>query len=243
MDATRELSANGVAPPVARRGRWVRSARKSARALAERVLPADWVIWREPVGSRTRAGGPGRVALTFDDGPTLLTPEYLDVLDGFAARATFFVVGEACARYPALVADIAARGHELAGHGYSHRRFSELSPDSLRDELFETRRLLPWDRCRTSLVRPPHGAVSLSSLFTSARAGFTSVLWSYDSCDARASTAIEVTRRFEAEAVPPGAIVLLHEGQRWTLEALPRVLQTLNEAGHELVTIGELLDR
>jgi len=240
MDATEEISAIRVARPGVWRELFLRQARRSARALAELCLPASVVVWR---GARPLAGERSKIALTFDDGPEPLTLDYLEVLDRFRARATFFVVGELCARHPELVSAIAARGHELAGHGYRHRRFSELSPAALREELFETRRLLPGDRRRTSLVRPPHGAVSLTSTLTSLSAGFTTVLWSYDSCDAQASTALEVTRRFERDAVPPGAIVLLHEGQPWTLAALPRILETLNEAGHELVTLGELLGR
>jgi peptidoglycan/xylan/chitin deacetylase (PgdA/CDA1 family) len=244
MDTSRELDALEVAPPQAAWQELLhRGLRRGARTAAEWLLPASWVVWRQPKRAWWRPGRRNEVALTFDDGPTGLTPAYLDVLERFGVRATFFLLGRYCARNPELVYDIAARGHELASHGYSHRRFNLLSPELLREELFETRRLLRSDRTPTSLVRPPHGVVSLSSLLTSARAGFTNVLWSYDSGDASVRTPGEVLSRFEKRAVSPGAIVLLHEGQRWTLEALPGVLETLKEAGHELVTVGELLGR
>jgi peptidoglycan/xylan/chitin deacetylase (PgdA/CDA1 family) len=182
------------------------------------------------------------VALTFDDGPDELTRAYLDVLERFGARATFFVVGELCAAHPELVSAIAAGGHELSAHGYTHRRFPSLSSKELRKELTGTASLLPRRAGRRPLVRPPHGAVSFSSILTCANAGFTTVLWSHDSGDWCTTNAANVCAAFEDErALEPGAIVLLHEGQRWTLDALPTILGKLSEAGHDLVTVGDLL--
>jgi len=211
-------------------------ARQSAKALLQAVVPPSLVAWSGP--KTLRSGH--RVALTFDDGPTPLTPEYLSVLARYDARATFFVVGEACARYPELVNDVARAGHELAGHGYTHRRFTELSPAELRDELERTRALLPESGRRRPFVRPPHGAISLGSSVECALAGFTVVLWSHDSGDWCTEHADEVVRTLEKK-LEPGAIVLFHEGQPWTLHALPQILCNLRKAGHELCTVGELL--
>jgi len=216
--------------------------RHSAKRLAEALLPPEMVVWRGKRERRRRGAGPGRVALTFDDGPTSLTPEYLAVLDQLGVRATFFVIGELCAEHPELVREIAAQGHELAGHSYTHRRFTELSKQELTDELERTRALLPVSPGGRRLVRPPHGAVSLSSMFTCARRGFTTVLWSFNSddwCDKEASRVEETFRERTPEA---GEIVLLHEGQSWTMSALPRIVHALKKAGHELCTVGELLD-
>jgi peptidoglycan/xylan/chitin deacetylase (PgdA/CDA1 family) len=73
-----------------------------------------------------------------------------------------------------------------------------------------------------------------------ASAGFTLVLWSRDSGDWCTEKACDVVRAFD-EKLEPGSIVLLHEGQKWTLEALPEILATLERQGHELCTVGELL--
>jgi peptidoglycan/xylan/chitin deacetylase (PgdA/CDA1 family) len=218
--------------------------RRGARTVAERVLPASLVVWRGPgARGKGRDSDRRRVALTFDDGPTELTPGYLSVLERFGAKATFFVVGELCAVHPELVSAIAAGGHELAGHGYTHRRFPTLSPSELRDELVRTQALLPPNLLGHTFVRPPHGAVSFSSVLTCARAGFTTALWSHDSGDWCTERSQDVVAAFEdEEASKPGAIVLLHEGQAWTMDALPAILGRLKEAGHELVTMGELLD-
>jgi peptidoglycan/xylan/chitin deacetylase (PgdA/CDA1 family) len=246
-----------------RAGRWLRGdngplarGRHAAKVIAERVLPASLVVWRgsegrppsawsspsQPPHAPTSSGGrPGRVALSFDDGPTPLSKPYLDTLERLGVRATFFLVGELCAAHPEWVRAIAERGHELAGHGYTHRRFTTLSRTALTSELARTSALLPTRPGKRQLVRPPYGAVSASSLVTCARQGFTTVLWSLNSCDWRAREAAEVERAVRESRASAGDIVLLHEGQPLTIEALPSVVGSLKERGHELVTVGELL--
>ncbi len=225
------------ARPVGRAGGRVGSlGRSMAKAVSRAVLPSSVLVWR---GS----SHDGRVALTFDDGPTDMTEAYLSVLERAGARATFFVLGENCSRNPSIVAAIARRGHELASHGYSHVTFPILARSGLlEDELERTALLLPAI-ARRRMVRPPHGSVSLSSLVACAQAGFTTVLWSHDSGDCRTEAADDVVRGVLGVDMPGGSIVLLHEGQQWTLDALPTILHGLKEAGHELVTVGELLAR
>jgi peptidoglycan/xylan/chitin deacetylase (PgdA/CDA1 family) len=216
-----------------------RAGRRGARRLVEAFMPSSLVVWRGKQGGNV-AGGPG-VALTFDDGPDAMTPEYLSVLSELGVRATFFLVGRQCARHPELVKQIVADGHEVGAHGYTHRRFTSLGARELEDELWKTQKLLPPNDGRKRLLRPPHGAVSVSSLLTCARAGFTTVLWSHDSGDSRTERSEEVTRAFEPGSPHAGDIVLMHEGQPWTIDALPGVVGRLKETGHALVSVGELL--
>ena len=66
----------------------------------------------------------------------------LDLLDRHATKATFFTLGWIAERYPALVKEIVARGHELASHGYGHLRASDQTPDSFREDLAVAKALL-----------------------------------------------------------------------------------------------------
>ncbi len=207
-----------------------------ARRAAEALAPPSLLVFRGPPSRRA-------VALTFDDGPEVLLEQYLAVLERFGVRATFFVLGSCCAARREALLELVQRGHEVAGHGYSHRRFPTLSAAELDDELRRTAALLPVARTPKPLVRPPQGATSLTSLWRTARAGYTTVLWSLDSDDCRTKSADEVVARVSPERVRPGEIVLLHEGQSWTVEALPRILDGLQQAGYALVTVGELLQR
>lgn len=67
------------------------------------------------------------------------TMELLDLLGERDIRATFFVLGRFARKEPAVVRRIAADGHEVAAHGWSHRRIGSLSPGGLRGELRDTR--------------------------------------------------------------------------------------------------------
>jgi len=202
------------------------------RRVVEAALPRRLLVARGPRGQR-------RIALTFDDGPGELTRAYLETLERHGARATFFVVGAECAGRAPLLAEMLERGHELAGHGYSHERFPVLAArGELESELAATRACLPGQPRR---VRPPYGALSVGSLRVCARAGVTVVLWSVDSEDWRRHDPPELVQLVSPHTVEPGSIVLMHEGQPWTLDALAEIVPALRRSGYDLVTVGELL--
>lgn len=67
------------------------------------------------------------------------TPLVLDLLQRCGARATFFILGSIAATRPALVRRIAAAGHRIGSHGFTHRPIGQLGPEGLRQELLNTR--------------------------------------------------------------------------------------------------------
>src|SRR5919202_6725037 len=115
--------------------------------------------WRRMPGLERVAGG---AALTFDDGPDLAgTPAVLDALDRAEARATFFLVGEQLMRHHALARETAARGHELALHGFEHTDHDALRPQAARDDV--ARALGSVEAAtgvRPRFFRPPYGRFS-----------------------------------------------------------------------------------
>lgn len=232
-----ETDAGAAAPPAMPKLAQPRLAptwRSRLRGLATQAVPRSVLVHHG-------AGDGRRVALTFDDGPHQMTDAYLDVLDRYGARATFFVVGKACAAHREALWRIVARGHEVAGHSFTHRPFPKLATADLRDELRQTAALLPPARTGRALVRPPYGATSPRSLAVCARDGYTTVMWSRDSDDCRTTAPDEVAARVAPGALKSGEIVLLHEGQDWTLAALPRILEALAAAGWQTVPVGEIL--
>ncbi|MDW8283312.1 MAG: polysaccharide deacetylase family protein [Myxococcales bacterium] len=181
-----------------------------------------------------------RVALTFDDGPDWLTEQYLDVLDKLGLRASFFLIGRQAAAQPDLVRAYLRHGHEVFGHGYSHRRFPTLTEAELQDELARTDALLPPMPLR--LVRPPRGALDARTLFRCAHFGYTLALWSLDSLDHRLTDADALLARLRHRPPEGGEILLLHEGQTWTLSALPGIAALLRAQGLVAVPLSELFD-
>jgi peptidoglycan/xylan/chitin deacetylase (PgdA/CDA1 family) len=232
-DDTPESRVRPSTESVIRASRPVRSLRRNVLHVAADVLPHALLVRR---GSRKRP----RVALTFDDGPDEHTPRYLDALDRLGVRATFFVLGAACVRHPQLLRAIVARGHEVASHGYTHRVFPALTRSDLRLELSQVDDVIPPSARGRPFVRPPRGALSLRSLFRCAAAGYTTVLWSVDSGDCRTTSARAVVETVAGAGA--GDIVLLHEGQSWTLDALSPMVSALRASRLEPTTVGDLLE-
>ena len=70
------------------------------------------------------------------------TLRILDLLDAYRTRATFFILGHVAERHPGLVYAIQQRGHEIASHGYSHRRIYTQAPQQFREETRQAKKLI-----------------------------------------------------------------------------------------------------
>ena len=184
-----------------------------------------------------------RVALTFDDGPDALTPRYLDLLDALGVPATFFVLGAAAEREPERVRAYLRRGHQVASHGYDHARFTSLSRRELLAQCERTDQAIGGQTSGRSWVRPPHGALDTASLIALRAAGYVVALWSVDSCDYEVHERDELAARCRPGLVGAGDVLLFHEGQDWTLAALPQIVAALHSAGLECVTMHDLFAR
>jgi peptidoglycan/xylan/chitin deacetylase (PgdA/CDA1 family) len=210
-------------------------------ALKRRIIgavydaaPRSLIIRRGPRHSR-------RVALTFDDGPDDLTAEYLDTLARLATPATFFVMGDTGAKNPDRLREYMRRGHQIAVHGYHHRRFTEMSWRELDDELRRASAVIPAQQRGRPWVRPPYGAIDARVVAQLLATGWTIAMWSVDSQDYDIHDPAGVAARCMPELIQPGDVLLFHEGQRWTLDALPRIVEGLQRMGYECVTMADLV--
>lgn len=181
-----------------------------------------------------------RVALTFDDGPDDMTSQYLDVLDDLGVPATFFLLGHAAKNRPDDVRDYLRRGHQIASHGYDHTRFTKLSRKELLDQCRDTEAALGGQLSGRPWVRPPHGELDTAAIFSLLAARYTVALWSVDSEDYGERDPSVLAARCSPPNVGSGDVLLFHEGQQWTLNALPRIVTALHAAGYELVTMHDL---
>jgi peptidoglycan/xylan/chitin deacetylase (PgdA/CDA1 family) len=189
-----------------------------------------------------------RLALTFDDGPDPdFTPRVLDLLGREGVRGTFFLVGERAARAPGVVRAIAAAGHEIGNHTWSHTNLWTCGPRRTESEIRRSHETLADLSGRApALFRPPWGAVNAAMFPALRRVGARCVFWSIQPegrrpIDARTQAA-RVVRRAH-----PGAIVDLHDAEgtprapERLLEALPPMLAGLRERGFRFSTVSELL--
>lgn len=182
------------------------------------------------------------VWLTLDDGPDPDdTPRLLDLLDQHHARATFFLIGERAARHPALVAEIARRGHEVAHHTHTHpcAAFWCATPARIHRELDAA--LAAFAAAGTPPPRRFRAPVGIKNLFLApalATRGLDCIGWSIRGADTFAKTPDTVAARV-ARRLRPGAIILLHEGPPVRPEvrvaAIASVLDLLHARGYRAV--------
>ena len=208
-----------------------------------RSIVKNAVLDRVPGVLRRGPATQKRIALTFDDGPDDLTPKYLDLLDDLGVPATFFVAGELAAPRPDLVREYIRRGHQLANHGFDHQSFPKLSRRDLLDQVRRTDAAIGGQVTGRPWVRPPHGALDTSSLLTLRAAGYVVALWTIDSRDYDEKDAAKLAENCGPAHVSSGDVLLFHEGQQWTLDALPRIVAALHASGLECVTMHDLFAR
>ena len=196
-----------------------------------------------------RTGDPRTIALTFDDGPNPgVTPGLLELFVRHKIRASFFLTGEHARALPALTKEIAAGGHTIGNHTYSHPVLTFLSPHRIAGEL---------DRCDDAIasatgkkprwMRPPFGfrGPQLNSVVR-ARGGAGVVMWSAMMGDWKPQPAERLIRRLRRAR--GGDIVLLHDGdyrvldgdRRHTLLALDHWIPRWLDSGIRFVTIDEI---
>jgi len=205
-------------------------------ALAVHALPAlsnvDAIRGRLLPGL-AGVGAAGHVALTFDDGPDpKSTPAFLEALDRLGWRATFFMLGSMVERAPALAAEVAAAGHEVAVHGYDHRsqlfRFGRAVADDLERAIDA---IASHTGRRPVCFRPPYGTLSAGGVVAARRQKLRTVLWTTWGRDWRAEATPDSVVADVARQLGPGGTVLLHDSDctsapgawRSALGALPRL--------------------
>lgn len=182
------------------------------------------------------------VAVTFDDGVfSKKTPKILEVLDKYNARATFFALGRYVQQHPELAKAVLEQGSELGSHSWYHSKQTTLSAAERAEDFALTAKAFT-DAVGSApyLFRAPYGAINDDIKKELAEQNMLSILWSVDTEDWRAKSADQVFNSV-MRSVYPGAIILMHENGDYTLEALPRVLQALQDKGYQIVTISELV--
>ena len=211
----------------------------AVRGRASRIFGPS--VWH---GSRDRRS----IALTFDDGPSETTPRLLELLARHGVRATFFVCGANVARLPDAAREIAAAGHEIGNHSYSHTRFDFHSRAFIYDELSRAQEVIGGAAGRVpSLFRSPYGVRWFGLAEVQRRLKLLGVMWTALGLDWRLDAG-RICSRLERRAAP-GSIFCLHDGRdiqvrpdvRATIDAVGRLIPILQEKGFRFETVSEIL--
>ncbi|HEY4320822.1 MAG TPA: polysaccharide deacetylase family protein [Gemmatimonadales bacterium] len=196
--------------------------RQAVKAALLAVMPRSMLIGSLPAGDRS-------VALTFDDGPhPEWTPRILDALAARNAKATFFVIGERAERHPSLVRRLAAEGHAVGHHSWTHSEPAVTSARTLLEETRRTRALVEELTGRPApLFRPPHGKLTAAKLCGVWWQRNAVVLWNRDPKDFQLGEAGVLVAALTERPLLPGDILLLHDVHAHTAEAMPRILAAI----------------
>lgn len=186
--------------------------------------------------------GDKKIAISFDaawgneDTGTLI-----NILSSYGVRTTFFVVGDWAEKYPESLKALHDAGHEVMSHSSHHNHFSMMSADEIAADLREAnRKIAAGTGVEPTLIRCPYGEYDDHVIQTVRSVGMTAIQWSVDSLDWKGIGADEICRRV-LKRVEPGSIVLFHNAAEHTPEALPRIIETLQSEGYEIVPVSELL--
>jgi peptidoglycan/xylan/chitin deacetylase (PgdA/CDA1 family) len=185
-----------------------------------------------------------QVWLTIDDGPDPHdTPEILDVLAQYEARATFFSIGKKILRWPTLSSAVLQAGHAVQCHTFTHpaKSFWAAFPKHARQEI---QRGVEAVRSATGVLPTQLRApVGLGNLFVHAAAeaaGLKMIGWSSAGLDGIHHAPERVLGRIFS-TVEPGSIIVLHEGPLFGLRpgtrarTLEAVLKGLKTRGYQTV--------
>jgi len=220
------------------------------------LKPGDFVTSGPATGKR--------IALTFDDGPGPHSQAYLDLLDRYGVKATFFMLAEQVTYKPKVAKEIAAKGHEVASHTFDHtnylkryhanaKKYPDI-PEGAAKAAAETQRELTADMKKSReiiekatgaklvLLRMPHGIDRPFVKAAARETGFVLANWTFGG-DWLTGSEETLTKEY-TRAIKPGAVILLHDGgskREKSLRLTEAVLKAAKEQGYEIVVLSELL--
>ena len=182
---------------------------------------------------------PPKVALTFDDGPSVLyTGKLLDGLLERQVKVTFFLVGKNIPGNEELVSRMEEEGHLIGNHTYSHVKITNLCEEDACEEILKTSELVEDITGRPiEYVRPPFGEWNQSI-----ECGITlfPVLWTVDTLDWTTGNVSEIVRK-GTENIEDGDVILMHDCYDTSVEAALQIVDLLKAEGFEFVTVDELI--
>jgi peptidoglycan/xylan/chitin deacetylase (PgdA/CDA1 family) len=217
-------------------------------------------LWPTAQGfGKTFVGTPGRgklLALTYDDGPnTAWTPALLDLLAKHDVKATFFSIGDFARQQPALLREVAAAGHAIGNHTYSHVTMPLHTDETIRREIRQTREAIEAAGVEMTtvqgrrLMRPPYGRRRPGTVRVLWEEGYIPILWSVTLWDWSKGVTTEKIMRKAYRQIKGGDIILLHDGcnvamgydRSHSIEATKLILERWKSEGFEFVSIPALI--
>ena len=171
------------------------------------------------------------------------TPQILKILKKYNVKATFFMTGEWIDKYPKNVKAIAKAGHDLGNHSQSHKQMSQLTATQCEEEIMTVKtKLKKLTKKESFLFRPPYGDYNNTLVETVEACNCYCIQWDVDSLDWK-NYGVDslISTVLDHKALGNGSIILMHNGAKYTKDALPAIIEGLQKKGYEIVPISQLI--
>ncbi len=169
------------------------------------------------------------IFLTFDDGPHKeITPLILKILDGYNAKATFFVLGKNAEKYPGLIEDIHSEGHSIGNHSYSHNNGWGRGTEGILQDIEKCDKII-----NSTLFRPPFGKLTKRQA-AKLKEKYKLVYWTVMPGDFDARISKQTCLSRSVKNTGNGSIIVFHETKKSKenmLYTLPMFLKYFSEKG------------
>ncbi len=185
-----------------------------------------------------------KVALSFDAAwGNEDTQQILDILKEHNIHVTFFMTGGWVEKFPEDVKKIKEAGHDLANHSENHKNMSQLEDADCQTELLKVHeKVKKLTGVDMELFRPPYGDYDNHVIQNAKSCGYYTIQWDVDSLDWKDYGVDSIIKTVtEHKNLRNGSIILMHNGAKYTAEALPKVIEGLKAKGYEIVPISELI--
>jgi polysaccharide deacetylase family sporulation protein PdaB len=185
-----------------------------------------------------------KVALSFDAAwGNEDTQNILDILAKHDVKVTFFMTGEWVNKYPDDVKAIAAAGHDLGNHSENHKQMSQLTKEQCAEEIMKAHnRVKELTGADMKLFRPPYGDYNNTLVGTARDCGYYTIQWDVDSMDWKDYGVDSIINKTVGnKKLGNGSIILMHNGAKYTPEALEAIIVGLKDKGYQIVPISQLI--
>ncbi len=186
------------------------------------------------------------VYLTFDNGyENGYTGKVLDILKKEKVPATFFVTGHYIESSPDLLKRMAAEGHLIGNHSWSHPDFTKISKGKMESELEKVNKAVKelTNQEVMTFVRPPRGTFNDQTLKWANELGYTHAFWSiaFKDWETNNQKGWEYAYNSVLDQIHPGAVILLHTVSSDNAEALERLIIDLKQKGYHFGSLNDLM--
>ena len=169
------------------------------------------------------------------------TDTLLDILDKYEVKSTFFLVKQWVDKYPDDVRTIAEHGHDVGNHSSTHPHMAQLSSDEQQVEINDCNDAIEaLTGTAPTLFRAPYGEYDDNLVTNLNDRDMYCVQWNIDSLDWKDPTPDEMVSRVKSKLCP-GSIILMHNGAKNTPEALPKIIEMIQDEGYIIVPISQLI--